>query len=255
MRVGRIVREEHELGAAASAEPDLVAMPQRPLGDLLVVDERAAARPAILQHEPAVFELNDLGVLARHVGADRAQIALALAADAEDRLVDDDDTAAERIVDLKARTFRRGCPTWSDWLRLEYADFDKEPGEIVHALSCAIWPSLSVKMRTAAKLKRLPVGGMPMKPPVLVPAMVDDLHDAVTVDEELAVLDRHVWKARKERAVDVSIAARPLTFPAIGLSTTRPRCERASARRRRAGARRRCGDRRIAEFRRASYFL
>ena len=106
MRIGRIVREKNQLGAAAAAEANLVAMAQRPLGNLLVVDERAASRPAILQHEPPVFEPHDFGVLARNVGADRAQIALALAADAEDRFVDDDDAAAERILDLEARNFR-----------------------------------------------------------------------------------------------------------------------------------------------------
>ena len=106
MRVGRVVREENQLGTAAAAEANLVAMAQRPLSDLLVVDERAASRPAILQHEPPVVEPHDFGVLARHVGADRAQIALALAADAEHRLVDDDDPPAERIVDLETRSVR-----------------------------------------------------------------------------------------------------------------------------------------------------
>ena len=73
MRVGRVVREENQLGTAAAAQADPVAMAQRPLGDLLVVDERAASRPAILQHEPPVVEPHDFGVLARHVGADRAR--------------------------------------------------------------------------------------------------------------------------------------------------------------------------------------
>ncbi len=104
--VGRVVREENQLGTAAAAEANPVAMPQRPLGDLLVVDERAASRPAILQHEPPVVQAHDFGMLARHIGADSAQIALALAADAEHRLVDDDDPPAEGIVDLETRNVR-----------------------------------------------------------------------------------------------------------------------------------------------------
>ena len=102
----RVVREEHQLRTAAAAQANPVAVPQRPLGDLLVVHERAGSRPAILQHEPPVVEAHDLGMLARHIGADRAQIALALAADAEHRLVDDDDPPAERIVDLETGNVR-----------------------------------------------------------------------------------------------------------------------------------------------------
>ncbi len=108
-RIGRVVGEEDQLGAAAPAQPDLVAVPQRPLGHLLVVDERAAARPSILQDEAAIVLPDDLGVLARNVDADRAQIALAPAADAEDRLVDDDDPRTERVVDLQARRFDVVC--------------------------------------------------------------------------------------------------------------------------------------------------
>ncbi len=81
-------------------------MPQRTLGDLFVVDKRAATRPAISQDESAIFELDNFSVLARHVRAERAEIAFALAADAEDRLVDHDDAPAKWIVDLKPGDFR-----------------------------------------------------------------------------------------------------------------------------------------------------
>ena len=102
-RVGARVGEKHQFGAAAATEADAVPMPQRPLGHLLVVHERAVARAAVLQQERAVVVAHDLRMLARHVDADRPQIALALPADAEDRLVDEDDPRAERIVHLKAR--------------------------------------------------------------------------------------------------------------------------------------------------------
>src|SRR5262245_25379241 len=84
-------------------------MTERPLGDLLIVDERAASRAAILQHERTVIEAYDFGVLARHVGADRAEIALALAPDAEHGFVDDDNAAAERIVNLEPRDLHGEC--------------------------------------------------------------------------------------------------------------------------------------------------
>ena len=83
------------------------AMMQRPLGHLFVVHERAAAGPAIPQHEPAVFALNDFRMLARHVGAERAKIAFTFSADAENGFVDNDNAASERVVDLKAGSFRR----------------------------------------------------------------------------------------------------------------------------------------------------
>ena len=78
-------------------------MLQRPFGHLLVVHERAVSRAAIFQHVCAVFAQRNLRVLARYVHAGRPQVALAFAADAKHRLVDDDDAAAERVVDLEAR--------------------------------------------------------------------------------------------------------------------------------------------------------
>src|SRR5206468_8197560 len=88
---------------AAPAQADAVAMLQRPLGDLFVVNEGAVARAAILQHVLAVVAQRNLGVLAGDIHAVRAQIALALPPDAENRLVDDDHTAAAGVVDLETR--------------------------------------------------------------------------------------------------------------------------------------------------------
>jgi hypothetical protein len=95
VRIGGVIDEENQIGTAAAAQPDSVAMPQRPFGDLLVVDERAASRSSIPQHEPPVVLSHDLGMLSRHIGAGRPQMAIALAADAEHRLVDDDGPPAE----------------------------------------------------------------------------------------------------------------------------------------------------------------
>ena len=66
--VGRVVEQEDHLDAATAAEPDRVAMTERPFRDLIAVDERAAARAAILQYERSI-DLDDFGVLARHIGA------------------------------------------------------------------------------------------------------------------------------------------------------------------------------------------
>jgi len=76
-------------------------VPQGPFGHLLVVHKRATARPAVPEQKPAIFELNNFGVLARNIGAERTEVAFALAADAENGFIDDDNAAAERVVDLK----------------------------------------------------------------------------------------------------------------------------------------------------------
>ena len=108
-RIGPIVQEKHELGASAAAQADTVAMLQRALGHLRVVHERSVARPAVFEHVLPVFAERNFRVLARHVLADRTQITLALAPDAEDRLIDDNLTPAERVVDLQAWGFVRCC--------------------------------------------------------------------------------------------------------------------------------------------------
>ena len=84
---------EHQLDGVGAAEPDAIAVLEHALGDLLAVDERAVARAAIAQQEPAVV-LDDLGVLARDVGADDLQVGGGAAADQELRPVEDDDPAA-----------------------------------------------------------------------------------------------------------------------------------------------------------------
>ena len=84
------------------AEADPIAMPQRPLGHLLVVHERPESRAAILQQEPAVFRAYDLRVFTRHVGAHGAEVAFTPPPNSENGLVDRDDPAPQRIVDLQA---------------------------------------------------------------------------------------------------------------------------------------------------------
>jgi len=78
------------------------------LSSAVVIDERAASRPAVSEQEDPVFEADDLGVLARHVIAGRSQIALALAADPEHDLVDDDDPGTKRVVHLESGGLLRG---------------------------------------------------------------------------------------------------------------------------------------------------
>ena len=65
---------------------------------LLAVDEGAEPRLLVADDAGAVLE-RDLGVDARDVGAGQPQIGLAAAADREQRLVDGDDAAAERVGD------------------------------------------------------------------------------------------------------------------------------------------------------------
>ena len=54
---------KHQLDRVGATEPDAIAVLENALGDLLAVDERAVARAAIAQQEPALV-LNDLGVFA-----------------------------------------------------------------------------------------------------------------------------------------------------------------------------------------------
>ena len=80
-------REKQQVGAAAAAEPDAVAGPQLALGDGLAVDERAVARLAVAQDEPAVLR-DDLGVLARHLAAAEPQVVGLAPADRERHPID-----------------------------------------------------------------------------------------------------------------------------------------------------------------------
>ena len=94
---GRVAGQEHDVGAAGAAELDAIAVRQLVLGDRLAVDEGAVAR-ALVAQDPVAVLLDDLGVLARHVAADQAEVALGAAADAQQRLVDRDDALAEAVV-------------------------------------------------------------------------------------------------------------------------------------------------------------
>ena len=68
---------------------------------LLAVDEGAEARLLVADDAAAVLDA-DLRVDARDVGARQAQIGFAAASDREQRLVDGDDPAPERVGDDEA---------------------------------------------------------------------------------------------------------------------------------------------------------
>ena len=95
-----VADEEHHVGAAGTAELDTIAVRQLVLGDGLAVDVGAVSR-ALVAKNPVGVLLDDLGVLARHVAADQAEIALGAAADAEQFLVDGDNALAEAVVDFQ----------------------------------------------------------------------------------------------------------------------------------------------------------
>ncbi len=87
------VSGKHQFDRVGATEPDAIAVLEYALGDLLAVDERAVARAAIAQQEPALV-LNDLGVFARDVRADDLQVRRRAAADQELRAIEDDHPAA-----------------------------------------------------------------------------------------------------------------------------------------------------------------
>ena len=89
------------LDGIGAAETNAVAVLQRPLGDLLAVDERAIARAAIAQREAAVL-LNNLGMFARDVGADDLQIGGRAPADQKQRAIEHDDASSLRVADVEA---------------------------------------------------------------------------------------------------------------------------------------------------------
>ena len=101
--------QEHDVGAAGAAELDAVAVGQLVLGDRLAVDVGAVARALVAQH-PLAVDLDDLGVLARDVAADQAQVALGAAADAQLRLGDRDDPLAKAVVYFEPRVCHRESP-------------------------------------------------------------------------------------------------------------------------------------------------
>src|SRR5687768_15671106 len=97
-----ITGEEHHVRPAGASELDAIAMRQLVLGDRLAVDVGAIARSLVAQ-DPVAVGLDDLGMLARHVAAHQAEIALRPPADAQQGLVDGDDALAESVVDFEAR--------------------------------------------------------------------------------------------------------------------------------------------------------
>ena len=68
-------------------------MLEHALGDLLAVDEGPVPRAAVAQQKPPLV-LDDLGVLARDIGAHNLQVRGGAAADEELRPIEDDDPAA-----------------------------------------------------------------------------------------------------------------------------------------------------------------
>jgi hypothetical protein len=100
-------RGEHDLGVARLSEAQAVARHEHVVGDALAVDEGAEARLLVVQGADAVLH-RDFGVEARDIGAREPEIGFRAAADREERLVDRDNPAAERIGDHQARSGRVG---------------------------------------------------------------------------------------------------------------------------------------------------
>ena len=80
--------------------------PQVAFGHRVAVEERAVARLAVAQNQPAAVE-DDLGVLARHLAAREAQIVAVTAANAERKMVERDLTLTRRIVYMQSRPGHR----------------------------------------------------------------------------------------------------------------------------------------------------
>ena len=97
----RVGEQEHHLGAAGAAEPDLVAVRQHAFGHLLAVDVGAVARVAVVQREAVAVD-GDFGVIARDFAAGQPQIVGLAAADLERALGDRDDAPSERVGDFEA---------------------------------------------------------------------------------------------------------------------------------------------------------
>ena len=96
-----VVDEEDDLGVPGLPEPNLIAVRQHPFAMLFTVDEGAEPRLLVADDADAVLEA-DLGVDARDVGPRQPQVGFGPASDGEQRLVDIDDAAPERVGDDKA---------------------------------------------------------------------------------------------------------------------------------------------------------
>ena len=96
-----VVDEEDNLGVPGLPEPNLIAVRQHPFAVLFAVDEGAEPRLLVADDADAVLKA-DLGVDARDVGPRQPQVGFAPASDSEQRLVDVDNAAPERVGDDKA---------------------------------------------------------------------------------------------------------------------------------------------------------
>jgi hypothetical protein len=105
-----VVGEKDDLDVVAVPQADGVAVQERPLGDLFVVDERAVARGAVAQQVAPVVVADDFGMLARHVGADELQIGGRAPSDQEDGTFEPNDAPALTVGYLKTPFSHRGIP-------------------------------------------------------------------------------------------------------------------------------------------------
>ena len=98
----RFLHEEDVLGAAASAQADLIAVAELLLGDLRIVDERHVPRLEILNVEGFVLA-QDEGVIARHLGPLQPEIIGLAPSKRELGLVDRHDSAAQPVGYFESR--------------------------------------------------------------------------------------------------------------------------------------------------------
>ena len=98
---GESASEEDHLGPAAPAEPNPVAVGERPLGDLLAVDVGPVAGVTVAEHEMVVLRAR-FGVIARHFAAGQAEVVGLAPADFELPLRDRYDPPPEGVGHFEA---------------------------------------------------------------------------------------------------------------------------------------------------------
>ena len=103
-----LAHREHHLDVVRIAKADAVAVHEPAPLDALVVDERAEARLAIVEHTFALLE-QDFGVDAGDIAPRQAQIRLAPPPDRERRLAERQDPPAEGICDDETRCIGGQC--------------------------------------------------------------------------------------------------------------------------------------------------
>ena len=108
-RLGVLGQQEHQLRAAAPAQPHAVAVNDGVLGDLLIVDERAVPGVAVAQHVLA-GGMHDLRVVAGDLAAQQPEVIALATADGERVLVDRHQPAARAVGDLEAGVRHRERP-------------------------------------------------------------------------------------------------------------------------------------------------